>query len=229
VVIRLAPGRVVIDAKATFALPRLNQGADCPVRSIAQRLARCDPRRLADEELMELVNGGDARAFAVVFDRHGDAAFSLAYRMCGLRSRAEDVVQESFLSLWRSSARYDSSRGSVRSWVLSMVHNRAIDSFRRAASHQGRDVGDVEFLEQLCSRASVDAEVERRDDAHRVRLALGELPADQRRVLELAYFGGFTHSQIAQMLDLPPGTVKGRMRLALSKLRVSLTDAGVTP
>jgi RNA polymerase sigma-70 factor, ECF subfamily len=173
---------------------------------------------------MELVRGGEARAFEVVFDRHAGPAFSLAYRMCGSTARAEDIVQEAFLSLWRSGARYDRARGSVRSWVLSAVHNRAIDALRRELSSTSRDVFVERIAEQLRSPRETAAEAEQRDDARRVRSALGELPADQRRVIELAYFGGFTHSQIAEMLDLPTGTVKGRMRLGLTKLRFLLGD-----
>ena len=91
---------------------------------------------------MELVRDGEVQAFEVIFDRHSAAAFSLAYRMCGRRSTAEDIVQDAFLSLWRSSSGYDAGRGSVRSWVLSVVHNRAIDAFRRQSSKDGRDVSD---------------------------------------------------------------------------------------
>jgi RNA polymerase sigma-70 factor (ECF subfamily) len=182
-------------------------------------------RSLADEELMTLVRDGDARAFEVVFERHADAAFSLAYRMSGRRGAAEDVVQEAFLSLWRNSARYDAGRGSVRTWVLGVVHNRAIDMFRRDVVHSGRDVSDEGVSELLASPDDTPAEVERRQDADRVRIALGDLPADQRQVIELAYFGGFSHSQIAEILNLPAGTVKGRMRLGLTKLRISLGDA----
>jgi RNA polymerase sigma-70 factor (ECF subfamily) len=173
---------------------------------------------------MQLVYDGEARAFEVIFDRHSGVAFSLAFRMCGRRAKAEDIVQEAFLSLWRSGSRYDRSRGSVRSWVLSAVHNRAIDSFRRDAAGDRRDVRDDELAERMPAPDLTDDEVERRDDARQVRGALEELPADQRRVIELAYFGGFTHSQIAEMLGLPTGTVKGRMRLGLAKLRLALTD-----
>ncbi|MGI8628839.1 MAG: RNA polymerase sigma factor [Solirubrobacteraceae bacterium] len=183
-----------------------------------------DLRGLADEDLMQLVRDGDARAFEVIFDRHAGAAFSLAYRMCGRRTMAEDVVQEAFLSLWRSGARYDRARGSVRSWVLGVVHNRAIDAFRREVVKDRRDVHDDGIAERLPALQMTDTEVERRDDARQVRGALGELPPDQRQVIELAYFGGFTHSQIAKILDLPAGTVKGRMRLGLTKLRLALGD-----
>ncbi len=181
-------------------------------------------RSLADEELMQLVHDGDVRAFEVVFDRHASAAFSLAYRMCGRRATAEDIVQDAFLSLWRSGSGYDPRRGSVRSWVLSVVHNRAVDALRRLGAKAGLDVPDEGMAERLPAGETTDAEVERRDDARQVRTALDELPPDQRQVIELAYFGGFTHNQIAEMLDLPPGTVKGRMRLGLTKMRFFLGE-----
>lgn len=173
---------------------------------------------------MELVRAGDARAFEVIFDRHSDAAFSLAYRMCGRQAMAEDVVQEAFVSLWRSGARYDATRGSVRTWVLSTVRNRAIDAFRRESAKGSRDVAAEGIAERMPSPELTDTEVERRDEARQVRRALVELPPDQRQVIELAYFGGFTHSQIADMLELPSGTVKGRMRLGLTKMRLALGD-----
>ena len=179
------------------------------------------PRALADEDLMALVYEGELRAFEVIFDRHASVAFSLAYRMCGRRAMAEDVVQEAFLSLWRSGARYERSRGSVRSWILSVVHNRMIDAFRREAAPDSW-VRDEDAVKRMPAPELTDTEVERREDAHLVRGALDGLPPDQRQVIELAYFGGFTHTQIAKMLDLPAGTVKGRMRLGLSKMRIAL-------
>jgi RNA polymerase sigma-70 factor (ECF subfamily) len=183
---------------------------------------RDDLRELADEELMQLVGDGEARAFEVVFDRHGGASFSLAYRICGRRAMAEDAVQEAFLSLWRSGARYESTRGSVRSWVLAVVHHRAIDALRRGMVRDGRDVGEEVIAERVAASDSTECEVLRRDEAHTVHGALATLPPEQRAVIELAYFGGFTHLQIAEMLELPVGTVKGRMRLGLTKLRFAL-------
>jgi RNA polymerase sigma-70 factor (ECF subfamily) len=185
---------------------------------------------LADEELMQRVSGGDARAFEVIFDRHGGASFSLAYRMCGRRALAEDVVQEAFLSLWRSGARYEPTRGSVRSWVLAAVHNRAIDALRRGVVRDRRDIADERLAGSVPAADCTEAEVLRREEAGVVRGVLGQLPSDQRRVIELAYFGGFTHSEIAEMLEVPIGTVKGRMRLGLTKLRLALGDpAEVAP
>jgi RNA polymerase sigma-70 factor, ECF subfamily len=189
------------------------------------RLRAPDMRGLADEELMELLDAGDTRAFEVIFDRHAGAGYSLALRVCGRRALAEDIVQEAFLSLWRSGSGYDRARGSVRSWVLSAVHNRAIDALRRTGAKTGRDVSDEGIAERLPARDATEAEVERRDESRRVRGALDELPPDQRQVIELAYFGGLSHSQIAEMLDLPPGTVKGRMRLGLTKMRSALGEA----
>jgi RNA polymerase sigma-70 factor, ECF subfamily len=189
------------------------------------RLRAVDFRGLADEELMELVDAGETRAFEVIFDRHSGAGYSLALRMCGRRALAEDIVQEAFLSLWRSGSGYDRPRGSVRSWVLSAVHNRAVDALRRTGAKAGRDVSDEGIAERIPAREATDAEVERREETRRVRGALDELPADQRQVIELAYFGGLSHSQIAEMLGLPAGTVKGRMRLGLNKMRSALGEA----
>lgn len=173
---------------------------------------------------MALVPGGDTRAFEIIFDRHGDAAFSLAYRMCGRRAMAEDVVQEAFLSLWRSGARYDRTRGSVRTWVLGVVHNRAIDVLRAGVLRDGRNVNDDGLAERLEAPDRTDVEVARREEASHVRGTLEDLPAAQRYVIELAYFGGFTQTEIAEMLAVPLGTVKGRMRSGLAKMRIALGD-----
>jgi RNA polymerase sigma-70 factor (ECF subfamily) len=181
-------------------------------------------RALADEELMQLVRRADADAFQVVYERHSRAAFSLAYRMCGARSAAEDVVQEAFLSLWRSGARYDRARGSVRTWVLGIVHNRAIDALRRSIVHDRRRASDEGIEERFEAPDRTDAEVARRDEAAEIRAALRTLPDEQCRVIELAYFGGFTHTEIASMVGAPIGTVKGRMRLGLEKMRGQLGE-----
>jgi RNA polymerase sigma-70 factor, ECF subfamily len=175
--------------------------------------------QLADEDLMQLVRRGDAGAFELVYERHATAAFSLAYRMTQSRNTAEDVVQEAFLSLWRSGARYDRARGSVRTWILGIVHNRAIDALRRAFVHDRRRATDEGIAERVAAPERTDVEVARRDEAREVRDALAELPTEQSRVIELAYYGGYSHSEIASMLDTPVGTVKGRMRLGLEKMR----------
>ena len=177
---------------------------------------------LADEELMARVADGDPAAFAVIYDRHSTAAYSLAYRIAGRRSAADDVVQEAFLSLWRSAERYDQRRGSVRTFILGIVHNRSIDGLRRATVHDSRRASDEGIEERFAAPDRTDAEVARRDEAVIVRQALAELPGDQQKVIELAYFGGFSQSEIAEMLGMPIGTVKGRMRLGLAKMRAAL-------
>ncbi len=181
-------------------------------------------RSLADEELMQLVRENEAAAFEIVYERHVDAAFSLAYRMCGSRPLAEDIVQEAFVSMWRSGARYDRARGGVRTWLLGIVHNRAIDALRRSVVHDRRRASDEGLEERFAAPDRTDAEVARRDEAREIRQALRELPDEQSRVIELAYYGGFTHTEIADMLEAPIGTIKGRMRLGLQKLRGQLGE-----
>ena len=181
--------------------------------------------RLADEELMAVVDRKDPSAFEVLYDRHGGAAYSLAYRIVGDPSLAEDVTQEAFISVWRSGARFDAARGSLRSWTLSIVRNRAIDALRRSAGSAPKlDFDDEAALEARPSGDLTDAEAIRRETASRVRGALQELPQEQSEVIGLAYFGGFSHSEIAEMLGMPLGTVKGRMRLGLEKIRVTLAE-----
>jgi RNA polymerase sigma-70 factor, ECF subfamily len=186
-------------------------------------------RQLGDEDLMALVAGGDARAFEIVYERHCTAVFSLAYRICGVRAAAEEVAQEAFLSIWRSGARYDRTRGSVRTWLLGVVHNRAIDSLRRSTAHDRLRAADERAAERLEAPERTELEAARREEARSMRTLLGELPSEQRRVIELAYFGGFTHEQIAEMLATPLGTVKGRMRLALEKMRASIEPSEALP
>jgi RNA polymerase sigma-70 factor, ECF subfamily len=183
-----------------------------------------DIRDLADEEVMQLVQRGDPRAFELLYDRHGGAAYSLAYRIMGKQAAAEDVVQEALLSIWRSRTRYDATRGSVRTWILGIVHNRAIDGLRRSAVHDRRREPLEGVAERQEARERTDVEVARREEARNVRGALQALPNEQRQTIELAYFGGFTQSQIAELLGQPVGTIKGRMRLGLEKMRRQLSE-----
>ena len=170
--------------------------------------------RLADEELMTLVDGKDPDAFEVFYDRHGGAAYSLAHRIVGDPGMAEDVTQEAFLSIWRSKARFDAARGSVRAWALGIVRNRAIDVLRstsRLAPKLDRD--DESVLESQPAGERTEAEAIRRETAGRLRQALGLLPREQSEVIELAYFGGFSHSEIAEILGAPLGLEKIRSTL----------------
>jgi RNA polymerase sigma-70 factor (ECF subfamily) len=189
-------------------------------------MTRARLRELADEDLMPRVREGEIAAFEVIYDRHSAVAYSLAYRICGTRPGAEEVVQEAFMALWRSGGRYDRGRGSVRTWVLGIVHNRAIDALRRSVVHERRRASDEGIAERLVAAEQTDTEVMARDETREIRAALETLPEEQARVIELAYFGGFTHVEIAELLDAPVGTIKGRMRLGLEKLRSALEGSG---
>ena len=178
------------------------------------------PRSIsADEDLISLVHQArDSQAFATLYDRHGRTAYSLAYRMMGERQAAEDLVQEAFLKLWRAAGSYRPERGSVRSWLLAIVHNQAIDQLRSSASRR-RMQEKVEASAPQFQPNEAFSESWRNAQREQIREALKTLPQEQLKVLELAYFGGYTRAEIAGLLDLPLGTVKGRMRLGLKKMR----------
>ncbi len=185
--------------------------------------------RLADEDLVTLVQRGDADAFEVIYERHSTVAYSLAFRLLGDRQAAEDLVQDAFLAVWRGAASYASNRGSVRTWMLSVLHNRGVDRLRTLAAMARRQ----DALEQVELRRPDPPDAAAlgvdRAMAGSVRDELGTLPAEQHEVLRLAYYGGFTHHEIAEMLSLPLGTVKSRMRLGLERLRRGLGAAEVAP
>ncbi len=178
------------------------------------------PRSIsADEDLISLVHHKrDPEAFATLYDRHSRTAYSLAYRMMGERQAAEDLVQDAFLKLWRSAARYRPERGNVRSWLLAIVHNQAIDQLRSLSSRR-RMQEKVEASAPKVQPSEAFSESWRNAQREQVREALKSLPEEQLKVLELAYFSGYKQVEIAELLGLPLGTVKGRMRLGLKKMR----------
>jgi RNA polymerase sigma-70 factor (ECF subfamily) len=173
---------------------------------------------LADEDLISLVEAADAEAFATLYDRHSCAAFSLAYRMMGERQASEDLMQDAFLKIWRGASSYRSERGSVRTWILSIVRNRGIDQIRSQASRR-RTQEKIEASAPRSQPSEAFAESWRNSQRDQVREALNTLPPEQLKILELAYFSGYTHVEISELLRLPLGTVKGRMRLGLKKIR----------
>ena len=171
---------------------------------------------LADEDLISLA--GDGQAFALLYDRHGRAVYSLAYRMLDERQAAEDLAQDAFIKVWRGASSYRTERGSVRTWILSIVHNRSIDQLRANATRR-RMQEKIEASAPRSQPSEAFAESWRNSQRDQVREALNTLPAEQLKILELAYFSGYTHVWIADLLGLPLGTVKGRMQLGLKKLR----------
>jgi RNA polymerase sigma-70 factor (ECF subfamily) len=174
---------------------------------------------VSDQALLERIAGRDAQALADLYDRYAPAGLALAARILGDRSEAEDVLQVVFTRVWQEAGRYDPAKGSPASWLLSWVRNGAIDrlrrrdALRRAALHSAgpAPAGPDDH-------AHLDSPVER----EKVARAMADLPADQRQVIELAYFEGLSQTQIAQRLGEPLGTVKTRMRLGMNKLRQAL-------
>jgi RNA polymerase sigma-70 factor (ECF subfamily) len=154
-----------------------------------------------------------------LYDAHHRQAIGLAYRMLGDRNDAEEVVQEVFLAAWRSGHTYDASRGTTQTWLLSMVRNRSIDVLR---AKRRRPVEAMPETLDPPDASDVPAEAVANVDAETARRALSNLPPEQKQVIELAYFSGLSHSEIAAQLAAPIGTVKGRIRLGLDRLRVAL-------
>ncbi len=164
-----------------------------------------------DNELIRRVAAGDNIALMALYDRHNRQAFGLAFRILGDAATAEEVVQDAFLSLWRNAKSFDTGRGGVRTWLLTIVHNRSIDRIRAAKSRASTVELEVADYAGIASDPWDD--VTDRLDGAQVREAVAELPEDQRSAIELAYFQGLTHQEIAARTGLPLGTVKGRLRL----------------
>lgn len=184
---------------------------------MTSRRAVVQPADLSDEELMGRVQADDVDAFAELYDRYSARAFGLARMVCGDSQLAEEAAQDGFLAVWRGRANFDPGRGSTGAWLMTLIRHRSIDLIRRSRPIDRRRASDGE-LGHLRARDDVAGEVEQSDDASRLRAALEQLPEPQREVIILAYFSGLTHTEIAEHLHLPLGTVKGRMRLGLHRL-----------
>jgi RNA polymerase sigma-70 factor (ECF subfamily) len=183
------------------------------------------PGEGSDEMLLAAIGRGDPNALGLLYDRYNRLSIAVAYRVLGDRNAAEDTVQDAFLSVWRRVDSFDSDRGSARGWLLTIVRNAAVDRRRgrHARALQDAPLDDVTFRLATDGEetfAAVAASVE----ASRVRDALALLPSEQREAIEMAYFGGLTHQEIADRTGTALGTVKGRMRLGLHKLRAALAD-----
>ena len=178
--------------------------------------------RISDEGLLERLAGGDEAALSELYDRYQAQMYGLALRITNDTSLAEDAVQEAFLGIWRNAARYSASKASVRTWLLSIAHHRAIDSIRRRRATS--PLPETEDGAGLPSAPDVWPEVARASDRDAVLAAIAQLPPEQRAVIELAYFGGLTQTEIARQAAIPLGTVKSRSRLGLRQLRRLLEE-----
>jgi RNA polymerase sigma-70 factor (ECF subfamily) len=183
----------------------------------------------SDESLLAAVASGDHDALGVLYDRYHRLAMAVAYRVLNDHGTAEDVVHDAFLTVWRRGESFNPGRGTVRSWLLTVVRNAAIDRRRgrHARALQDTPLDDVAFL-LSSEKEEIFATVAAGIEAGRVREALTALPAEQRETIELAYFRGLTQHEIATQIGAALGTVKGRMRLGLQKMRVSLFDLNPT-
>ena len=199
-----------------------------PATNFETRPARRFERETPSDEalLMERLKAGDDGAFAALYSRYATVAYAIASRIVRDRAQVEDVVQEAFTDVWTKCGHYKAERGSPRSWMLAIVHNRAIDAVRRQQTQTARIVHDEHAGERQQPAPAIDMEAMARERARSTRAALATLPPAQRTAIGLAYFGGLTQEQVAHTLGTPLGTVKGRTRLGLARLRDELAASG---
>jgi RNA polymerase sigma-70 factor, ECF subfamily len=211
-----------LPARANLLTPLLLGGAafaPCAQRLRPHRTAQ--PIALTDDQLMADAGAGSIDAFAELYDRYSGRAYKVASAVCRDDGGVQDAVQEAFVSIWRSSASYRSQRGTVSAWLLSVVRHRAIDLARRESALAALHAND----ESLNARASPDdlcEEAAANEQAGHLQALLYQLPDAQREVITLAFYGQLSHTEIAAQLGLPTGTVKGRMRLGMHKLRAKI-------
>jgi RNA polymerase sigma-70 factor (ECF subfamily) len=190
------------------------------VRSAAEPMRRRALAHLSDEALVALVARSDDSALAELYDRIGRVAYGLAYRILRDEALAEDAVQEAFLGLWRSAGSFVPERAKASTWVLTLVHRRAVDLVRREQRRRAESLDEA--AEPEVGSAEDDAWL--RLERERVQAALAQLPDPQREAIELAYYGGYTQSELAERLGQPIGTIKSRMFTGLARLRELLDD-----
>ena len=179
-----------------------------------------DLAHLSDEALVALVARSDETALAELYDRFGRVAYGLARRIVRDDALAEDAVQEAFLAAWRSATRFVPERAKASTWLLTLVHRRAVDLVRREERRRAESLTE----EREPAGGATDEAVWLRYERERVQVALKQLPDQQREALELAYYGGFTQSELAERLGQPVGTIKSRMFTGLSRLRDLLAE-----
>jgi RNA polymerase sigma factor (sigma-70 family) len=187
------------------------------------------PDEPSDEALLHAIAGGAVWAMDSLYQRYSRILYSLAYRMVADHQIAEDLLQDAFVSVWRRSTSYSPQAGAARSWLISIIHHRAIDHLRRVRRRSSIQEAPLEELEfdETTAVADVWDEAWRSVQSSQVRAALMKIPTEQRMVIELAYFQGWTHTEIAEGTQTPLGTVKARMRLGLNHLKRALLEAGI--
>ena len=178
-----------------------------------------DHTKATDDELVRRLQADDVEAFEQLYDRYGALAHRVARAMCCDQHRAEEAVQDGFLSIWRSRSRYNPRLGTFKSWSISVVRHRAIDLNRREITSRRSALADANRAATLPPSASAEDNALARSDADTLSASLKRLPHGQAEVITLAFYGQLSHAEIARRLSLPAGTVKGRMRLGLEKLR----------
>jgi RNA polymerase sigma-70 factor (ECF subfamily) len=181
-----------------------------------------------DDQLARQIRAGSTGALGELYDRYAAQGLAVAIRVLGSREEAEDVVHDAFVAVWRKIDRFDADRGSLRGWLMTVIRNRSIDRLR--SRRPAMDIDDAD--ERALLRSGVNPTWEaalRRTSAADVRAVLDELPDDQRRAVELAYFEGYTYREVAERTGVPPGTASGRLRLALAKLRDALSGTAAAP
>jgi RNA polymerase sigma-70 factor (ECF subfamily) len=200
---------------------------DLPVLALKTPLRRVAMRKqhahLSDEALVALVARGDEDALAELYDRTSRVAYGLALRVLRDERHAEDAVQEAFLQVWRSAATFRAERAKASTWILTLVHRRAVDLVRREERRQAEPLADDAEVGQAAEQTEEAAWL--RFERERVQSALRQLPDVQREALELAYYGGFSQSELADRLGVPLGTIKSRMFAGLARLRELLDDS----
>jgi RNA polymerase sigma factor (sigma-70 family) len=208
----------------TFAQPVVIASAVPSFGDTTMRVRR-DLAHLSDEALVELVARGQESALAELYDRHGRVAYGLSYRVLRDEALAEDAVQEGFLSLWRTAASFVPERSKASTWILTLVHRRAVDIVRREERRRTDPLESV--VDERQASGSVEDSAMLRLERERVQDALRKLPDAQREAIELAYYGGFTQSELADRLGEPLGTIKSRMFAGLTRLRELLDDTAL--
>ena len=182
--------------------------------------------RDVDARLAERIRAGRTDALGELYDRYASVALGTALRVVKDREEAEDVVHDAFVAVWRKIDRFDPQRGSLRSWLMTVVRNRAIDRIRGRRPQMDLDVADERSLLRTGPNPTWEAALERAS-AGQVQAAMEALPDEQRRAVDLVYFQGYTYREVADLTGVPPGTATGRLRLALTKLRSALSDPAV--